>query len=385
MVLWALLLAALNLRPGLTSLGPVLPEAMEGMRLTATQVSFLTTLPVLLLGLTGPLAATLAARLGGERVVLIMLFVLATGCGIRVLGSFEGLLAASVLIGCSIGIIGTLLPGFIKRDFSDKVAVTTGLYTTALALGAAAAAGLMIPLQQALGKWQLALAFWALPPILAMALWVSAESSEAADWRRAAIGRELWLNSSAWLIALFMGLQSLIAYVIFGWLAAVLRDRGMPPGEAGLAVSLSVLAQAVACLSTPSLAVRFRDQRMICIILCIVTGTGIIACFFGPLRFAWASSLVLGLGQGGLFAMALLLVILRSPTPQVAAQLSGMSQGVGYTLAAGGPLLVGMMRDWTGSWSPVGIALVATVLLTAATGFSAGSSVPVLEQGRESA
>src|SRR3954454_7154493 len=166
MVLWALLLAALNLRPGLTSLGPVLPEAMEGMRLTATQISFLTTLPVLLLGLTGPLAATLASRVGGERVVLIMLFVLATGCGIRVLGSFEGLLAASVLIGCSIGIIGTLLPGFIKRDFPDKVALTTGLYTTALALGAAAAAGLMIPLQRALGKWQLALAFWALPPIL---------------------------------------------------------------------------------------------------------------------------------------------------------------------------------------------------------------------------
>jgi len=60
------------------------------------------------------------------------------------------------------------------------------------------------------------------------------------------------------------------------------------------------------------------------------------------------------LGQGGTFSLALTLIVLRSRDSHVAANLSSMAQGVGYTLASLGPFAVGVVHDWTGNWSSVG-------------------------------
>jgi cyanate permease len=56
-------------------------------------------------------------------------------------------------------------------------------------------------------------------------------------------------------------------------------------------------------------------------------------------------------GQGGGFALALSLIVMRSGNAQITAQLSAMAQGWGYLLAAGGPLLVGVLREWTGGYA----------------------------------
>ncbi|MGO8078130.1 hypothetical protein AB9F41_37990, partial [Rhizobium leguminosarum] len=56
-------------------------------------------------------------------------------------------------------------------------------------------------------------------------------------------------------------------------------------------------------------------------------------------------------GQGGLIAAAMTTIVLRSRDPDVAAHLSGMAQCVVYLLAAIGPLIVGLIRGWTGSFS----------------------------------
>jgi CP family cyanate transporter-like MFS transporter len=63
-----------------------------------------------------------------------------------------------VLAGASIGVIGVLLPGIVKRDFAKQAGTMTGVYTMALCLGAAMAAGSTVPLSEHFDKsWALGL------------------------------------------------------------------------------------------------------------------------------------------------------------------------------------------------------------------------------------
>ena len=184
--------------------------------------------------------------------------------------------------------------------------------------------------------------------------------------------RPLWRDGLAWQVSLFMGLQSALAYCVFGWLAPILRDRGLDAASAGLLLSLSVVGQMVGCLVAPSLATAGRDQRAAATVLYGLVLAGLAGCFYAPLNTAWFWVTLLGLGQGGLLAVALTLILLRAPDAGVAARLSGMAQGIGYTLAAGGPLLVGVIRQVSGGFGAVPVLFAGLAALGIASGLAAG-------------
>jgi CP family cyanate transporter-like MFS transporter len=370
----SLVLIAFNLRPVFSSLSVLLPEIMQATGLTPSSASLMTTLPVLCLGLFAPVAPELARRYGAERTILVMLVVLAIGTALRGLASVPALLLGSIFAGAGIAVVNVLLPGLVKRDFPTHAAMMTGLYTMALCAGAASAAGFTVPIEHSLdGSWPLALAAWAIPVIIVALLWAPQALLPRSHARRAgAHGTSLWRDKLAWQVTLFMGLQSALAYCVFGWLAPILRERGMDAVTAGFIVSMSVLVQMTACLMIPSVAVRGRDQRVINVVLIAGAVIGFLGCLFAPLSTVWIWALIQGFGQGGLIAVALTLIILRSPDAHVAAQLSGMAQGVGYVLAACGPLLVGLLRDWTGSFRSSAILVVGLGVVAALCGLGAG-------------
>lgn len=370
----SLVLIAFNLRPVFSSLSVLLPEIMQATGLSPSSASLMTTLPVLCLGLFAPIAPELARRFGAERTILVMLAVLALGTAMRGLATVPALLAGSVFAGASIAVVNVLLPGLVKRDFPTHAAMMTGLYTMALCAGAAGAAGFTVPLEHALGgAWPPALAIWALPAIVVLLLWAPQALRSGTGPRRATPhGPGLWRDRLAWQVTLFMGLQSALAYCVFGWLAPILRERGLDAVTAGAVVSVSVLVQMLSCLIVPSIAVRGRDQRLINVLLMAAAVAGLLGCLFAPLSTVWFWAVLQGSGQGGLIAVAMTLIILRSPDAHVAAQLSGMAQGVGYVLAAIGPLVVGFLRDWTGSFDAAGILFVAIGMIAALCGLGAG-------------
>jgi len=371
----SLVLIAFNLRPVFSSLSVLLPEIMRDTGLTPSSASLMTTLPVLCLGLFAPIAPELARRYGAERTILVMLATLAAGTGLRGLASVPALLIGSVFAGASIAVVNVLLPGLVKRDFPTRAAMMTGLYTMALCAGAASAAGFTVPLEQHVlnGSWPLALAAWAIPAVIVFLLWAP-QALQAKSHPRPAgpHATSLWRDRLAWQVTLFMGLQSALAYCVFGWLAPILRERGLEAVTAGFIVSASVLVQMAACLMVPSIAVRGRDQRLINVLLVAGAVIGFLGCLFAPLSTVWIWALIQEFGQGGLIAVAMTLIILRSPDPHVAARLSGMVQGVGYVLAACGPLLVGFLRDWTGSFHSSAILIVFIGVAAALCGLGAG-------------
>ena len=378
LLLLGLILVALNLRPALSSMAPLLSEVSKSLGLSAAQAGLLTTLPVLCLGLFAPLAPVLARRFGAERVVLGILLTLAGGIVLRSSFGQIGLFAGSILAGASIGIIGVLLPGIVKRDFAKQAGTMTGVYTMALCLGAAMAAGATVPLSQHLGgSWALGLGFWVAPALLAAMFWLPQVGQKHGAHQVAYRVRGLLRDPLAWQVTLYMGLQSSLAYIVFGWLPSILIGRGLSPTEAGLVLSGSVIVQLISSLSAPWLATRGKDQRLAIVVVMLMTLGGLFGCLYAPIDGLWGWAILLGLGQGATFSLALTLIVLRSRDAHVAANLSGMAQGFGYTLASLGPFAVGLVHDLTGGWSALGWIFGVIGLGAIIAGIGAGRALYV--------
>lgn len=370
----SVVLIALNLRPVFSSLSVVLPEVMASTGLSPTSASALTTLPVICLGVFAIVAPWLGRRFGTERTLLACLLMIIVGTLLRGTGSVPLLFAATALAGTGIAISNVLMSALIKRDFAKQAALMMGLYTMAVCAGAAGGAGLTVPLENALGgDWTRALAVWAAPAAVVALIWapqalprkpVPSESGHAV--------RGLWRDPLAWQVTGFMGLQSALAYAVMSWLAPILRERGLDAETAGYVVSVAVMTQLVTCLVVPLVAVKCRNQVGMAVGVSMLTLVALMGCMFAPTGGIWGLwpwAVLLGIAQGGSFSLALTFIVLRSRDSHVAAQLSGMVQGVGYLIAACGPMLVGLLRGWTGSFDAsaflfgaIGIALLACAM-----------------------
>lgn len=374
----SLVLIAFNLRSIFPSLSVVLPEVIRDTGLSTAGASLLTTLPVLCLGVFAPFAPGLAQRYGAEKTLAGALLLLALGTALRGVDSVWLLFFGTFAAGAAIAVSNVLLPGVVKRDFPGHAAIMTGLYTMALCGGSAAAAGLTLPLEHALGSWPAALAAWAVPAFVVLLIFVpQALRVKAQASHRGFRVEGLWRDRLAWQVTLFTGLQSALAYCVFGWLAPMLRERGFEPAVAGGIVSLSVMVQVVTCLGIPSLAVRCKDQRGVNVALVFCATAGLLGMMFAPAGSVLVWAVMQGIGQGGLIAAAMMVIVLRTPDSHVAAHLSGMAQGVGYVLAAAGPLLFGLIRGWTGSFDAAALLVIAIGAGAGLAGAGAGRALHV--------
>ncbi|WP_035572736.1 MFS transporter [Halomonas halocynthiae] len=343
-----MVLVGLNLRPALSSLAPLVPRIEREGELSVLMLSSLTTLPVLCLGLFAPLAPWLANRLGIERSLALAMIILTAGLAMRGLAVAPALFLGTLLAGAAIGISGTLLPALVKRELAGSADLMTGVYTMALCLGGAMGAGLSIPLANALGSWSASLMAWASLALVALMAWWCIMPQPAPNQpTRVSSGHTLALlrQPLAWQIMLFMGSQSSLAYIVFGWLPTLLVKRGYSENEAGWLMSLSVLTQLVSAIGAPFFARIHSDQRPALMLVLAMVGAGLLLLLVGPESVRWPGIILLGLGQGGSFSLALTLIVLRSGDASIAGKLSGLVQGGGYALASIGPLVVGLMLD----------------------------------------
>ncbi|MEE7492532.1 MFS transporter [Methylobacterium oryzae] len=367
----ALMLVAFNLRPALSTVGPLLATIRDGTGLGAGGAAILTTLPVLCLGIACALAAPLIRRIGPDLAVLAGSTILVAGLTLRGFGGLVPLFAGTALAAIGIGLDNVLLPALVKRDFSGNGGLMTGLYTMTLCLGAAAGAGASVPVEHALGGgWPSALAVWSLPALAAAFVWVPFARRTASTAAPSA-GR-LLRDPLAWWVTGFMGLQSSLAYILFGWLPLLLQGRGLTPLNAGLYASLATLVQAPGALLVAMLAARARDQRAWIVAIPGLTAAAFLVLALGAESLRIPAACALGFGIGGCFGLGLTLIVLRAADAASAAGLSAMAQGIGYTGACLGPLIFGLAHEVTGGWGAptalfAGIA-VAAILIGLAAG-----------------
>lgn len=357
-----MILVGLNLRPALSSLAPLLARLQEDIGISALAIGALTTLPVLCLGIFAPLAPWLSKRVGAERTLTLALALLASALLLRASHEPWRLYSGTLMIGAAIGIGGALLPALVKRELPHGADLMTGVYTMALCLGGAMGAGLSIPLADLFHDWRWSLGSWSLLAAIALVAWRLRMPHPWPTWRlEESRPPPVKLTSAplAWYVTGLMGAQSSLAYIVFGWLPVLLQRRGLGESEAGWLLAISAIAQLVSALGAPWLARLGRDQRPAIWLVLTTTASGLLILLIGPLAWRWAGAILLGLGQGGSFSLALALITLRTGDSRLAGKLSGMAQGLGYCMAALGPLGVGLLLQFQAD-----LATIFTVLLT---------------------
>ncbi|HEM6741150.1 CynX/NimT family MFS transporter [Citrobacter farmeri] len=369
-----ILMIATTLRVTFTGAAPLLDAIRADYGLTTAQTGLLTTLPLLAFALVSPLAAGIARRIGMERSLFVAMLLICAGIAMRSLPSVSLLFFGTAVIGCGIALGNVLLPGLIKRDYSQHVARLTGAYS--LTMGAAAALGsaLVVPLALNGFGWRGALLLLMVFPLLAFLVWLP-------QWRntthanvttsRALHTRGIWRSPLAWQVTLFLGINSLIYYVIIGWLPAILISHGYSEAQAGSLHGLLQLATASPGLLIPLVLHRFRDQRSIAALVSLMCAVGAAGFWFMPDQ-AVLWTLLFGFGSGATMILGLTFIGLRASSSHQAAALSGMAQSVGYLLAACGPPLMGRIHDGQGSWQIPLLAVAALAVVMAVFGRYAG-------------
>ena len=376
LVLGIVLLAA-NLRPALTSVAPLIGQIRTDTGISNGVAGLLTGLPLLAFSALSPIAPRLARRFGMEQVLLASLLVLASGILLRSAGAVAALFLGTAILGAAIAAGNVLLPSLVKREFPERTGLMTSTYSTALAVSAAIAAGTSFPIAHQVGGigWRGALALWALLALVAAVAWFP--QIRSADPMNTSTGNarrvtSLWRSVLAWQVTLFMGLQALGYYVVLTWLPEILQEEvGVSAAQAGWMLALAQVVVIPAMFLAPVLADRSPSQYSVVVVAVTLTGAGTLGLLVAASTATVLWIILLGLGQGACFSLALTFFALRAPDSEHAATLSGMAQSVGYLLAAGGPFLFGLLRDATHAWTVPLTLLVAFTVCLLITGLGA--------------
>lgn len=370
---------ALNLRPALTGVGPLIGDIRQDTGLSNAALGLLTTLPLLAFGVVSALTPLATRRLGLERTLAAALLLLVAGILLRGLPSIALLYTGTLLLGVAIAFGNVLLPGLVKRDFPRRTGIMTSLYSSSMGIGATVGAGISVPLAVAFG-WRGSLAAWAVPAALALLVWIPQFRRRTPPLRSRTLRDSLeYLGRSrlAWQVAAFMGLQSLTFYVIITWLPEILQSRGLDAEYAGLMLALTQATGILGTIVVPTWAARLRNQRPIIWILGFLEGASLTGMLIPEAALVpiWVS--IIGFILGGTFGIALLFIVIRVTDTETASDLSGMAQSIGYLLAATGPIIIGYLFDLTGGWTIPILFLFATLLAKVAAGLGAGRAMEI--------
>ncbi|MFF2889625.1 CynX/NimT family MFS transporter [Paenibacillus sp. NPDC057967] len=360
---------AMNMRAPLTSVGP-LSELIRGeLQLTGTWAGMITTLPLLAFALLSPFVPRLGGRYGMERVLLVAIIFLFIGIVLRSTSGTAALFGGTAILGLAIAVCNVLLPGLIKRDFPDRLGFMTGVYSISMNLCGAIASGISVPLAVGAGLgWKGALGIWGILSFIALLVWLPQLRSRRAVMASVSSESErrvnVWRSPLAWQITLYMGIQSMLFYVLIAWLPDMLRLQGVSSDQSGWLLSMMQLAVLPFTFIVPVMAARMSNQRYLVVITSILLLSGTLGLLYGSSNLLIAWIILLGMGVGFAFSLSMMFLGLRTKTSRQAAELSGMAQSVGYLLAATGPALFGYLHDATQSWkAPLMILVAASVLL----------------------
>lgn len=370
-----ILLVALGLRTAVAAISPIADEIGRDIELSSLGLGVIGALPPILFALGGLVAPPIAHRVGLERTVALAAVAMLLGHVARATaGSYTALLLGSALTLAATGIANVLLPPLVKRYFPDRIGLLTATYATVMTISSAMPALSAAPIADSVG-WRVSLGVWALTAVIAVVPWAlilarqrrataaGDAAPELVDAPPALAGR-LVQSRVALAIAGTFVVTSLNVYAMFAWLPILLVDIAeVTAVQAGALLSLFSFIAIPGSIAAPMLVPRMRKPGWLIqggVALFIAGYAGLL---LAPAAAPWLWVAFIGAGPI-LFPVCLVLINVRSESQRSSAALSGFAQGIGYGLAALGPLLVGVMHDASGGWT-VPLLFLAIVSIAA--------------------
>ncbi|MEH7503887.1 MFS transporter [Neobacillus drentensis] len=362
-----IVLVAFNLRPAITSVGPLVGMIQKDVGLAHWSAGLLMSLPLIVFAIMSPIVPKLANRITNEMALIVGLTSLLIGIVIRSIPMAFFLFVGTLFIGVGIAIGNVLLPAIAKDKFPEQFGLMTSVYSTSMGLIASLASGVSVPLAEGMNLgWKSALNVWGIPAVAAILVWTFLSKFNKGNQQEikkvTPSSNQVWRSPLAWQIAIFMGFQSFLFYVTISWLPEILHSHGMSMETAGWLLSFSQIVGLPASFIIPMIAGRYRSQKWISFMLSMCSVIGYGGLLLGssyPILIV--SIMFIGIALGGTFPLALSYIGLRSRSAGQAADLSGMTQSTGYILAAVGPLFIGFLYDYTHMWT---IPLITLILVS---------------------
>lgn len=366
----AVIFVAINQRAAITSVGPLVGLIRDHLNMSNAVAGMISTIPLLAFAFFSPFAPKLGRKFGIEVVLLAALVVLTIGIILRSLAGVAYLFVGTSIIGIAIAVLNVLLPSLIKQQFPNRIGTMTGVYTISSNLMGAIASGISIPIAIGLGYgWQGALGLWGILSFISILVWLpqmKRRSGRKSDREEVNDNQQvnMWRSPLAWQVTLFMGLQSMIFYVLITWLPEILKSQGIGSDQSGWVLSILQLSLLPFTFIIPVISERMSNQRLLVVTMFMLFLMGTLGLLYGSSNLIVLWIMLIGSGGGIAFGLAMMFFSLRTENAHEAAELSGMAQSVGYLLAATGPLFFGFLHDVTNSWTtPLFILVGSTVLL----------------------
>lgn len=372
---FGIILIALNLRAPLLGIGPVMSRIQAETGLSSGALGLLSSLPLIVFALFSSVVPVIASRFGMERTLIAALGVLTVGVFVRLVPTPAALFIGTALLGFAIATGNVIIPGLIRREFESHVAGMMAVFTTMMVISGTSASAFAVPLAD-FGGWRFSLGFWGLPALLALIVWLPRARTATRPPAFTDKPRSVWRSALAWQVTLFMGLQSVVFYVLGFWMPTILIDAGMAEVDAGLAAAIMQIAGLAAAPVVPFLIRRLPNQSLIAAGFSALAVIGYVALLLTPLH-ALPLLAVTGFGTGGAFVLALTFFGLRARDARQTTALSGMAQSVGYLISASGPVLLGIVRDATGGWSVPLLIMIGVCVIQIVVGMLAGRDLKV--------
>ncbi|MFJ7744571.1 CynX/NimT family MFS transporter [Peribacillus sp. NPDC097295] len=373
-----IVLVAFNLRPAITSVGPLVGVIQADLGLSHWSAGLLMSFPLITFAIMSPIVPKIANRLTNEKTLLLGLFILLIGICIRSVSISIFLFMGTILVGMGISIGNVLLPVVIKDKYPQKFGLMTSVYSTSMGLIASLASGLSVPLAIGLKLgWQGALIVWGIPAVLAIVVWMyllRLNDGKGNPIRSVSLSAtKIWHSPLAWQIALYMGFQSFLFYVTIAWLPEILINHGISRETAGWLLSFTQLVGLPSSFFIPVIAARLHSQVWLAFGLGLCSIIGYAGLWIGSSYPILIGSITLiGIALGGNFPLALSYIGIRARNANQAAELSGMAQSTGYLLAAVGPILIGYLFDLAQEWTIPLTALILNAALVMIFGMISG-------------
>ncbi|MEA2442742.1 MAG: transporter, family, cyanate transporter [Thermoleophilales bacterium] len=368
LTLAAIVAVGINLRIGVSSLGPLLEDMRATLGMSRPVAGVVTMIPLFALAAFTLVGARWAAAFGPRRVMLWGLTALALSTVARAYAPTAALLLlATVPLGVAMAVTGSALPVLIKDRFAGSAGAVTGTYVTALDIGAGVCALAAVPLAEALGDWRIALALTAVPAALALPFAARLDGTRSASLAQAAAKptAALLRGRVVWLLAGVFGAQSICFVGILTWLPAAYEAEGWSPTDAGVAGAWVLLAAIPTAFAVPVLSDRIGDRRRMVVPVAVSTAIGVLGLAAWPtvLPFLWMT--LFAVGSGALFPLALTLPLDVASDASQAGRLTGAAVMIGYFVSAFAPVAVGALRDLTGGFGVPFALLASSAALTA--------------------
>jgi len=378
-LLW---LAGACLRLTVLAIPPVVPLLHAELRLSETDIGWLSSLPPMLFAIAAVPGAILIARLGVVRALLVGLLLNTVGAATR--GAFANtacLFVSTIVMAAGVSIMQPALPPLVRAWFPKRIGFATAVYTNGLLVGEILVVALTIPVILPLvgDSWRLNFALWSIP-VLATAVLVAtcaprlggfakSESHANAKWWPD------WRNPLIWRIGLMLGSVNTAYFVTNAFLPDYAIAAGRPDLVSAALTSINV-AQLPASFLMLAVAERlvtrpwaYASTGLLCVLslLGIMTMPGAWIVFWsGLLGFANAITLILVLALPSVLS-----------TPDDVHRTSAGMFTVSYSCA----MLISVLAGWLWDVTHRPVAALAPVALCALGVVLLASTVKRADQG----